>query len=211
MAGNGPLRLLWADIVADSQRNQFHQQSDERGGGAVATLAGPGGPMYVCPVSIIPAPLPPGSIAKTFGALASGQQADLSARLRARFAQTAAGRYYLDLYLRHGGEIVALTLADPAQALAHASTFQNFVPSLTAFVDGRGDEVIFTEVLIEQALAILEYWRDHGSPALRLAVIDELDRLDNLVVFSGRSFAQWFDDLSVGSAGDTVFADDFEG
>jgi hypothetical protein len=210
ISGRGPLRLLWVDEFADSRRNQFHQQNDERGGHAIATLSGPTDALYVCPVSIIPTPLPPGGFSKALQALASDADAGLNARLRARFAQTAAGRYYLDLYLRHGEEIVALTLADPAQALAHASTFQNFVPALTRFVDGDGSQVIFTPELIAQAREVMEYWRDHGSPSLRAAVIDELDRLDDLSVFSGLSFAQWFDALSVGTAGDVVFADDFE-
>lgn len=211
IANDGPLRLLWSDVIADTQRNRFHQHSDERGGSAIATLIGPDGPLYVCPVAIIPRPLPPGGLTEAIDGLVGGADPGLNARLRARFAETAAGRYYLDLYLRHGEEIVALTLADPAQTLAQAGTFQNFVPSLTAFVNGEGDEVIFTPVLIEQALAILRYWRDNGSPALRDAVIDELERLDDLAVFNGRSFAQWFDDLTVGNAGDAVFADDFEG
>jgi hypothetical protein len=135
---------------------------------------------------------------------------ELGEQLRAHFRRSRAGRYYLELWGEHGAEIMALTRDTPSLYWQRATTFDSFAPALRALVEGRGDEYRFTPELVAQARAVWEGWAAAGSPALRADIESELQRLDQLDVFAGMTFDQWFAALSVGTAGTMGFADGFE-
>jgi hypothetical protein len=158
------------------------------------------GPLSQCFCLLLPCPLPPVSRGGT-------PPTDLSSALRARFATTAAGRYYLDLYSRHGTEMAGLLLADPAMLGQRIQAFQQFMPVLDAFVGGRGAQVVMTAPMLERARAVWQQWADQGSPALRATIEGELARTDDLRDFIGMTADQWFASLP----GDPpLFADGFE-
>lgn len=121
--------------------------------------------------------------------------ASLSTRLRERFATSAAGRHYLELSARHGVELARLALADGAALAQRIRTYQLFAPGLEAFVDGRGDAVIMSAAMLEQARAVWQDYADRGSPALRAAIAAELQATGQLQDFAGGSFEQWFANL----------------
>lgn len=154
------------------------------------------------------------SLEQPFAAVSSAPDfssaTDLGGRLRLHFSDTSAGRYYLDLWAEHGAEIMALTQAHPRLYWQRATSFASFAPALTGLVEGRGSQYTFTPELIRQAHEVWSAWRELGSPALRLAITQELERLDQFQVFAGQNFDQWFAGLSVGSAGSQLLRNGFE-
>lgn len=137
--------------------------------------------------------------------------ASTMARMQGLFATTEAGRYYLGLFRTHSDEIVRITLDDPVQFAQRWRTWQDLLPGFRALVDGDGGNERFTPERIAAARDVMEGWRDAGSPALRDAVDAELARLDDLEVFAGMTFAEWFASLTPGGgAGDVLFRDGYE-
>jgi len=130
--------------------------------------------------------------------------------LRARFGETAAGRYYLQLFTEHAVEIIGLTLSDPTRLAQRMRTLDDLTPGLTAFIAGDGSDFVFTPDLIAGAREIWLGWAAAGSPELAAAVAAELARTDDLNAFSGKSFDEWFSELEVGTATQRIFADGFD-
>jgi hypothetical protein len=159
------------------------------------------GVLAQCICLFIACPLPPASRGASDGA------PDLSTALRARFATTPEGRYYLGLYERHGGEMAGLLLAQPDLLGERMLAFQQFMPVLAAFADGRGGSVVMTAPMLERARAFWQRWSDAGSPALRATIETELARTDGLRDFIGLTADQWFAALP---GAPPLFADGFE-
>lgn len=135
---------------------------------------------------------------------------DLFRRLRDKFGTTAAGRYYLSLFAQHGNEIIALTLRNPRALGNRIRALMEFRPGLEALVAGTGAQERMSPAMLLQARSVWLDWRNNGTPALRATMQNELTRLNNLTVFDNMTFEQWFESLSVGTAGDRVFANGFE-
>ncbi len=134
----------------------------------------------------------------------------LFAGLRQRFTTTPAGRYYLALWREHGDEIIRMAVSEPAQMSARLRAIGDFTPGLVAFVAGTGGAHRMDAAMLAQAREVWTGWRDRGSPALRAAMVSELARLNQLSVFEGMTFDEWFASLQVGTALDRVFADGME-
>jgi|GEM_PF-1822166 len=137
---------------------------------------------------------------------------DVLADMRALFATTPAGRYYLQLFGEHAAEIIRLTLSDPTLLVQRVRTLSDLVPGMTALVasPAQGDQYRFKPDLIADARSVWQGWASAGSPALAAAVNNELARTNNLNRFTGMTFTQWFDAISVGNATDSLFEDGFE-
>jgi hypothetical protein len=107
------------------------------------------------------------------------------------FSTSAAGQRYIDLYRQYGAEMGRIGLDDPALLWDAFGALQNFLPGLDALVTGRGDEIMVTQELVDDALAIWQRLAADASPALAAAIQAELDSSDNLQTFVGMTFAEW--------------------
>lgn len=145
------------------------------------------------------------------GAPDGANDASTMTRLQSLFATTEAGRWYLGLFRTHSDEIMRITLSDPVQFAQRWRTWQDLLPGFRALVAGDGGSQRFTPERIAAARDVMEGWRDAGSPDLRDAVDAELARLDDLEVFAGMTFAEWFASLTPGGGtGDVLFRDGYE-
>ncbi|MBE5314653.1 MAG: hypothetical protein H4O13_04540 [Xanthomonadales bacterium] len=138
-----------------------------------------------------------------------GSETPLNDRLRNHFAQSEAGRYYLDLWRLHGPEVIALTLRSPQRMYQRMRTYNDFLPGLQALVEGRGHEYRMDTRMVTAAREVWLGWAEDGSPALRQRVQSELVRLNQMNGFIGRDFASWFDSLTPGPEV-PLFMDGFE-
>jgi hypothetical protein len=121
------------------------------------------------------------------------------------FNATASGQSYIELYRQHGSEMGQLGLNNPVLLWDAYGTLQNFLPGLEALVSGRGDEVIVTQEMIDDALSIWTRLADAGSPALSSAINTELDKYDNLQDFVGLSFDEWAESIGVTPPSDLLY------
>jgi hypothetical protein len=113
------------------------------------------------------------------------------------FAATSEGQQYIDLYHHHGGEMAQIGLNDPQLLWDAYGTLQNFLPGLEALVTGRGDEIVVTQKMVDDALSIWQRLADAGSPELAAAINAELVRYDSLRDFVGLSFDEWAESIGV--------------
>jgi hypothetical protein len=107
------------------------------------------------------------------------------------FAVTTAGQDYIDLYNQYGAEMGQIGLDDPGLLWDAFGTLQNFLPGLEALVTGRGDQMVVTQSMVDDALDIWQRLAAVGSPALAAAINGELARYNNLQDFVGMSFDAW--------------------
>ena len=117
--------------------------------------------------------------------------------MTALFNGTSGGQFYIDLYRQHGTEMGQLGLDDPALIWDAYGTLQNFMPGLEALVMGRGDEVLVTQQMVDDALDIWQRLAAAGSPALASTINSELAKYNNLQDFVGASFDEWAQALGV--------------
>jgi hypothetical protein len=108
------------------------------------------------------------------------------------FAASPGGDYYIDLYGQHGSEMGKIGLDDPQLLWDAYGTLQNFLPGLEALVQGRGNDLIVTQEMVDDALDIWQRTAAAASPALAATINTELARYDNLQDFVGLTFAEWF-------------------
>lgn len=141
------------------------------------------------------------------GRTPAGGQGELSARLRARFAQSAAGARYLGLFAQHGLEMANLTLADPGFFRERIGTFGLFLPGLLGFAEGTGDQWRMSADMLRRAERVWRHYAEQGSPGLRATIEAELARTNNLQSFAGGTFDDWFANLPGEPA---LFGDGFE-
>lgn len=107
------------------------------------------------------------------------------------FSATGDGQHYIDLYVQHGSEMGQLGLDDPGLLWDAYGTLQNFLPGLEALVTGRGDEVIVTQEMVDDALNVWQQLAAAGSPALTAVINTELAQYNNLQDFVGLTFDGW--------------------
>jgi hypothetical protein len=116
---------------------------------------------------------------------------DIFLMLTPLFQATAGGQYYVDLYGEHVQEMTGIVLSDTALLWDSFGTLQNFMPGLEALVSGRGDEVVVTQAMVDDALDIWQRLAAAGSPQLSATIHGELARYHNLQDFVGITFAEW--------------------
>lgn len=107
------------------------------------------------------------------------------------FALSAGGQHYINLYSQHGTEMGRLALADPALLWDGYGTLQNFMPGLEALVTGRGEEVIVTQEMVDDALDVWQRLAAAAGPELAGVINGELAQSNNLQDFVDLSFADW--------------------
>jgi hypothetical protein len=129
-------------------------------------------------------------------------------KVRRRFASTAAGRYYSDLYQRFGPEILTLTFANQTLHELHARTLEDFKPALIAFAEGNGGNYVLSPQMLVSARQVWEGWAQFGSPELAAVIQFELLRSNNLQAYINLSFEQWFQALQPGPG--AMLANGFE-
>ncbi len=125
--------------------------------------------------------------------------------LHGLFAATPNGQAYIDLYWQHGAEMGRLGLDDPGLLWDASGTLQNFLPGLEALVTGRGDEVMVTQAMVDDALDIWQRLAAAGSPALAGAIQAELAKYNNLQDFVGLSFDDWARAINVNPPPETTY------
>ncbi len=121
------------------------------------------------------------------------------------FAATPEGQHYIDLYLQHGAEMGQLGLEDPQLLMDASGTLQNFLPGLEALVAGKGEEIIATQQMVNDVLALWQRIAAAGSPQLSAAIHAELAKHNNLQDFVHMSFDGWAEDIGVTPPPDTLF------
>lgn len=152
----------------------------------------------------------PGRPARGSSAILTADDADVIERVRERFATTPAGRYYLQLFEEHRGEIFDLTISNPQRFIERMRTLSDLMPGLVAFANGDGSALRLRTPILQSARAVWQDWALWGSPELRVAVNAELARTNNLGTFTNMNFEQWFGSLTVGTATDVIHRAGFE-
>lgn len=102
---------------------------------------------------------------------------------------TARGRHYVDLFWRHNDELTRIVMANPDLTREGRAILVEFEPGLRDLVDGRGDEVVITQAMVNRVQAYLDRLEKAGSPDLKATIEAERARtpLDGLV---GMTFEQ---------------------
>ena len=104
---------------------------------------------------------------------------------RQMFEQSEGGRYYIDFYARYGSEMGALGLADRELLWDAFGVLQNFMPGLEAMVQGRGDEIMVTQEMVDDALDIWQRLAAAGSVELAERIGLELVRITTCRILWG--------------------------
>ena len=102
---------------------------------------------------------------------------------------TEAGRYYIDLFWRQNTELCSLILQHAQVKDDALPIILQFEPGLRALVDGEGENVRISDVMVERIQAYLDLLVAVGSPELGAAIQAERDRT-SLDQFKGMSFEQ---------------------
>jgi hypothetical protein len=102
---------------------------------------------------------------------------------------TEAGRYYIDLFWYHNPELCNLVLSSPEVKDDGLVILLQFEPGLRALVNGEGDEVRITQVMVDRVQAYLDLLMEVGSPELQDAIRIERARTP-FGEFSGMTFEQ---------------------
>ncbi len=102
---------------------------------------------------------------------------------------TEMGRYYIDLFWQHNNELCSLVLSHPMVKDDGLVIILQFEPGLRALVNGDGDEVRITQVMVDRVQDYLDFLVEVGSPELQAAIRTERARtpFDD---FSGMTFEQ---------------------
>jgi hypothetical protein len=126
-------------------------------------------------------------------AAASSDLSDLEIflQLTPLFQATAGGQHYLGLYGDHVQEMTDIVLDDIDLLWDAFGTLQNFLPGLEALVTGRGDELVTTQEMVDDALDIWQRLAAAASPALATTISSELATYSNLQDFVGMTFDEW--------------------
>jgi hypothetical protein len=116
---------------------------------------------------------------------------ELLLRWDALAAQTEGGQHYRELLSVHAAEGAEIVWRDPDLLRAQYRTVQNFMPGIEALVEGRGDEVVITQEMIDNARDMWERLAAAGSPAFGQVINTELNRYNDLDDFVGMTFDEW--------------------
>ncbi len=110
--------------------------------------------------------------------------------MRDLFATSAEGLRLTALYYTYAPETGRQGLDDPALMWDAWIALQSFVPGFEALVDGRGDQVMITQGMVDLVKDVVTRLANAGSPELAAAINAELTRYHDLQDFAGQSFAQ---------------------
>jgi hypothetical protein len=113
------------------------------------------------------------------------------------FQATTGGQFYIDLYSNHVQEMTDIAMGDLALLHDGFGTLQNFLPGLEALVTGRGDQVLVTQKMVDDARDVWQRLAEAGSPQLAAAIQTELARYDGMQVFVGMTFDEWAQAIGV--------------
>lgn len=102
---------------------------------------------------------------------------------------TEVGRYYVDLFWQHNNELCNLILRYPRVKDDGLVIILQFEPGLRALVNGDGDEVRITQVMVDRVQAYLDLLVEVGSLELQGAIRAERTRTP-FGNFSGMTFEQ---------------------
>jgi hypothetical protein len=134
---------------------------------------------------------PPAGVALAAALPGSLNDLDIFLAMTPLFQATAGGEHYIGLYGDHVVEATDIVLDDMDLLWDSFGTLQNFMPGLAALVTGRGDQVVVTQDMVDDALDIWQRLAAAGSPALAGVINDELAKYDDLQDFVGLSFDDW--------------------
>jgi hypothetical protein len=90
---------------------------------------------------------------------------------------TPGGRYYLDLFIKHGPEIAEIVNAHPEHEETLVRTTHLFIPGFEALLNGKGDTVHITTEQVDALQDELDWFASTGSPALQEDIEKERQRL----------------------------------
>jgi hypothetical protein len=121
------------------------------------------------------------------------------------FQGTAAGQNYIDLYGQHFQEMTGIVLDDTGLLWDSFGTLQNFLPGLEALVSGRGDEVLVTQEMVDDALDIWQRLAAAGSPTLAATINNQLAQYNDLQDFVGLTFDEWAQAIGVNPPAENIY------
>jgi hypothetical protein len=121
------------------------------------------------------------------------------------FQATPGGQFYVNLYGDHVQEMTSIVLDDVGLLWDSFGTLQNFLPGLAALVTGRGDEILVTQEMVDDALDIWQRLAGAGSPQLAAVINSELARYNNLQDFVGLTFNEWALAIGINPPGKTLY------
>ncbi len=102
---------------------------------------------------------------------------------------TDSGRYYIDLFWRQNTELCSLILEHGQVKDDGLPIILQFEPGLRALVDGEGDNVRITDVMVDRVQTYLDLLVSLGSPELGAAIQAERARTP-LDQFRGMTFEE---------------------
>ncbi len=102
---------------------------------------------------------------------------------------TEAGRTYIDLFWQHNPELCNLILSHPKVKDDGLVIILQFEPGMRALVNGEGDNVHITQVMVDRVQAYLDLLMEVGSPELHEAIRIERARTP-FGEFTGMTFEQ---------------------
>lgn len=115
---------------------------------------------------------------------------------------TPAGRYYLDLLIKHASEIIEIVETHPEHIEMFMHTAHRFVPGFEALLDRKGDTVYITSEQVNGLKAELDWLTSIGSVALQKDIQNERQRLE-LDQFVGMTMNDAFDVINSNWTSDT--------
>jgi hypothetical protein len=115
------------------------------------------------------------------------------------FLATPEGSRFVDTYFTHDSELAYILINDPLLTWDAFRTLENWMPGLTAFTQGRGDEVVIDQALVDQSLAVWQQVIGQASPALTAVINQYLTDTNNLQDYVGLSLDEWAATLGVES------------
>ena len=113
------------------------------------------------------------------------------------FLATPEGSAFVDIYLTHDYELALILINDPLLGWDSFRTLENWMPGLTAFTQGHGDEVVIDQALVDQSLAMWQQVKVKASPALTAVINHYLTDTNNLQDYVGLTFDEWAATLGV--------------
>jgi len=111
--------------------------------------------------------------------------------LRDWMRNSAEGERLIELYERHGGEIVRLVSTNAPLFNESVGMLREFMPGLNQFLSGTGVGAVIRPDLVDQVNRVWDTLAAAGSPELKEAIQAERAHFHGLQDFVGRSFAEW--------------------
>ncbi|MCC7377563.1 MAG: putative Ig domain-containing protein [Verrucomicrobiales bacterium] len=123
----------------------------------------------------------------------SAAKSDLTAlrAVRDLMLGTPEGQRLEALYRQFSPDAAAVLAANPKLLVDALATVRNFLPGMVAYASGSGGRSLITRGMIDQLNNLWGGLANHGSPALKGALIAERDRFHGFEDFVGRTFDQW--------------------